>query len=89
MRKTGSSHQDNQHGVLQLGDEPLQQSGLFGFLELVGAVLGQAFFSLGGGQALSPYAEILQNFFCRLGIGFFMFFLLLKIVAYPWNGNYT
>ena len=54
----------------ELLDETLEQGGLFGFLELVGTVLGQALLSLGGGKSLCSYAEIAQNFFCGLGIGF-------------------
>ena len=59
-----------QHRILQLLDEALEQGGLFGSLELVGAVLGQAILCLGSGQTLSPYAEVAQNFFRGLGVGF-------------------
>ena len=38
-RDGGRDHQDDEHGVLQLFDEALEQGGLFSVLQLVGAVL--------------------------------------------------
>ena len=67
-------HKDDQHGILQLLDETLKQGRLFGFLELVGAILCQALFRLGRGKTLSSHAEVVQDFFCRQGVGFLMGF---------------
>ena len=74
---TGCHHQNNQHGVLELCQEALQQGGLFGFLQLVGAIFGQTFLGLGGGEALCTHAEVVHDFFGGLDVGLFHQSLLL------------
>ena len=67
---TRRNQQDDQHGILQLGQKTLQQSGFFALLQLVGAVLGKASLRLGGGQSLSAHAEAAEDFFGGLGVDF-------------------
>lgn len=57
----GGGHQDQQHGVLQLLDEPLKQGGLGGLPQAVGAVFRQTALRLGGGQALRAALQVRQD----------------------------
>ena len=58
---TGSGHEDQQHGVLQLLDEPLEQGGLGGLPQTVGAVLPQASLRLPAGKAGLGGVQVLQD----------------------------
>ena len=57
----GGGHEDQQHGVLQLLDEPLKQGGLGGLPQAVGAVLPQAGLRLPAGQAGLGGVQVLQD----------------------------
>jgi len=60
-RDGGGNHQNDEHGVLQLGDKALQQSGLFGFLQLVSAVFGKPLFGFGSGKSPGTGTETVKN----------------------------
>lgn len=64
----GGSHQDQQHGVPQLLQKPLEQGGLRGLPQAVGAVFRQTALRLGGGQALRSAFQVRQNLIGGLGI---------------------
>ena len=68
---TGCNQQDNQHGVLQLGQEPLQKGGLFPVLQLVGAEFFKTLPGLLGGKTFRAGIQGVQHFVGRLGVGFF------------------
>ena len=53
--------QDQQHGILQLGQKALEQGGLFRLLQFVGAVFGQPLRRLLLRQAGGTGAQLLQN----------------------------
>ena len=61
-RNGSRCQKDQQHGVFQLGDEPLQQSGLAGLGQLVGTVFGGPLGGLLAGQAVGSTAKLLQHF---------------------------
>ena len=67
-RDRSRHHQDDQHRVFQLFDEPLQKRRFGCLLQAVGAVLLQAFRSLGPAQALCGDVQLLQKFTGRLGV---------------------
>ena len=65
----GGNQQNDQHGVLQLCHKALEQGGLFGFFQLVGAVLGKTLLGLLGRQTFSGGVYSLQNVLKLLAIG--------------------
>ena len=66
----GGDQQDDQHGILQLGQKTLDQGGLLALLQLIGAVLGKTLLRLGRGQSLRAHAEVTKDVFGGLGVGF-------------------
>ena len=74
-------HQDQQHGVLQLRKEPLQQGGLLRLLQLIGAVLGQTFSRLRLCQTGGTGAQLLQHLLRTAVVFFFHRLLLLYIMV--------
>ena len=67
-RDGGSHHQDHQHGVLQLCQEPLHHGGLFGILELIGAVFFQPGRCFCGAEALFRGLQLAQQLFWGLSV---------------------
>ena len=61
-------HEDQQHGVPQLLQKPLEQGGLGGLPQAVGAVFRQTALRLGGGQALRAALQVRQDLIGGLGI---------------------
>lgn len=57
----GGGHQDQQHGVPQLLQKPLEQGGLGGLPQTVGAVLPQAGLRLPAGKAGLGGVQVLQD----------------------------
>ena len=53
-------HEDQQHGILQLGQKALEEGGLFRLLQLVGAELGEARLRLRRRQALRRAVQLVQ-----------------------------
>ena len=64
----GGGHEDQQHGVPQLLQKPLEQGGLGGLPQAVGAVFRQTALRLGGGQALRAALQVRQDLIGGLGI---------------------
>ena len=73
----GGNHQNNQHGVLQLGEKALNQRRLFALFQLVGAILLLSLLYLLVIQAIGVHAQILQNLLGGQGVGFLHRFPLL------------
>ena len=75
---SGRGKQQQQHRVFELIQEPFEQGGLFGLLELVGAELLQALFRFLRGQAIVGRLFFLQDFFRRQFIRFQSGFLSFR-----------
>ena len=67
------NQQNNQHGILQLGDEALHHGRLLGFLQFVVTVLLQTLLCLSGVQALRPHIQFLQDILSGPAIEFLHF----------------
>ena len=72
-RDGGRDHQDDEHGVLQLLDEALEQGGLLSVLELVGAVLFEPGSGLRAAQTVGAGVQPGDQLFWGLHVLLFHF----------------